>query len=557
MALEEHGYRPAKGQTLLQTPGKAETGRKYALLTSATSDLDLSELIAMSKNRKNVNGEKLKVILATPALAEGVDFRYIRQVHILDPWWNMSRLEQVAGRAMRTCSHALLPFEQQNCTVYYHVVRTDDGRECFDEYTYRTKVERKAEKIALVRRVMEESAMDCPVQNQVNTLPADWKALEITQVRAENNEGITMTLSGMLAPVFSDFEDVKECVVKPSTKDPDHIRPLSAYLDVRDEMLTKLEKLFVDKPIWDREELILALKEYSRDVVIYTLQQAISTGYTFTDAFNRPSLLESKGDLYALAPSGIPNQTVVDRTTKPSEPVPIELEAPEEPDVIARETVDAGMLEERRMAYDFPPEVLSRFSTEVLNGYIFDHEFTADEKRAFLRDHADLVPFGSRLRVPGTEYIVLGNNVYEPPEEPVGTVRTRVDTWTKNLIQSFIDKKEVLFASVGSKGIVTVSKMVVEGDEIKRNIDKTQKRFEPITCGTGSNDKKTMLKFAAFIDSKGIGVPTSISDRGSRWCMYIELLAREEHKCFWVTPEELDVLYAPDNEKVFRAVFKK
>jgi hypothetical protein len=26
-------------------------------------------------------------------------------------------------------------------------------------------------------------------------------------------------------------------------------------------------------------------------------------------------------------------------------------------------------------------------------------------------------------------------------------------------------------------------------------------------------------------------------------CVYIELLAREEHNCMWITPEELSVLY--------------
>ena len=558
MALEEHGYRPAKGQTLLKSPGKAEKGRKYALLTSGTSDFDLSELIQMSKDRRNVNGDILKVIIATPALAEGVDFRFIRQVHILDPWWNMSRLEQVAGRAMRTCSHALLPFEQQNCTVYYHVVRTDDGRECFDEYTYRTKVERKAEKITMVRRIMEESAMDCPLQNQVNALPADWKNLEIQQVRAEGNQRVTATLSNLMAPVFSDLGDVASCIVRPSVPDGDHVRPLSTYLDVRDEILTKLGSLFLDKPIWDREELFASLSEYGQDVVIYTLQQAISTGYTFTDSFNRPSLLESKGDLYALAPHGVSSQTVVDRSTQPTATAPVYLEpAQARPNISDVMEIEEGILDERRNAYDFSDDMRARFSESVLNGFVFDHTFTANEKRAYLRKYPDRLPFGSRLYVDGTDYIVLGHNMFDPPEEPVGIAKTRMDAWTKTVLDSFIEKRNALFASVGPKGIVTVSKMVVDGDVVRRNVDKNQKRFEPIVCGTGSNDKATMMAFAKYADARGRGVPETLSARGSRWCTYIELLAREEHNCIWITPEELDVLYSPENEKVFRAVFKK
>jgi hypothetical protein len=555
MALEEHGYRPAAGTTLLQTPSKPEAKKTYMLLTSATSDRDLADLIQLSKDRKNVNGDKIRVIITSPAISEGVDFRFVRQVHILDPWWNMSRLEQVAGRALRTCSHALLPFEHQNCTVYYHVVRTDDGRECYDEFTYRTRVEKKAEKIAIVRRVMEESAMDCPLQNQVNVLPADWKNLEIEQVRSEGNQRIVATLSDMMAPEFSDLGDVSTCIVKPSIPDPDHVRPLSSYLDVRDELLAKLSNLFLDKPIWDRNELLAALSEYSRDVVIYTLQQAIATGYSFTDAFRRPSLLESKGDLYALAPNGVPSQTVVDRTTEPAitkavdmEPIVTEIAKPQ-----LRE-IPETFLDEKRLSYEFPPEARARFSDAILNGYIFDHALTTEEKVAYLREHGERVPFSNRLKVPGTNYIVLGDGTFDPEEIPVGGDLTKYQDWEKRLVSGFIEKRTKLFASLTPKGMLTVSKMT---ESMERNLEKNQKRFEPIACGTGANDKKTMLAFAKHIDGRGEGVPESLSTRGSRWCMYIELLAREEHNCFWVTPEELDVLYSPENEKKFRAVFKQ
>jgi hypothetical protein len=47
--------------------------------------------------------------------------------------------------------------------------------------------------------------------------------------------------------------------------------------------------------------------------------------------------------------------------------------------------------------------------------------------------------------------------------------------------------------------------------------------------------------------------------------VYIELLAREEHRCVWVTPEELSVLYdgkakkgqAPTNQDTFTDSFRK
>jgi hypothetical protein len=131
----------------------------------------------------------------------------------------------------------------------------------------------------------------------------------------------------MMAPAFDEAPDVEQCKVTPSEPDPDHVRPLSSYLDSRDEILTQVGKLLIDKSIWDREQLFSALRPFSREVVIYTLQQAISTAFRFTDAFGRPSLLESKGDLYALAPIDVPNSTMIERTTKP--PIRVEIPLPE------------------------------------------------------------------------------------------------------------------------------------------------------------------------------------------------------------------------------------
>lgn len=545
MALEEHGYRPATGDTLLVNPGESDGKNKYMLLTGDTPDSELSSLMQLVKSSKNRNGEKVRVIITTPAVSEGVDFRYIRQVHILDPWWNMSRMEQVAGRAMRTCSHALLPFDEQNCTVYYHVVRTGDGRECFDEYTYRTKVEAKAIKIAKVRKVLAESAMDCPLQNSVNTLPDAWKRVEVIQKRSERdgaNESAPYYLADLLAPTFNDSPDVMKCEVTDGKKDDNRVRPLSTYLDVRDEILTKLGKLFIDKPIWERTQLLAAMKGYAEDVVLYNLQQAISTGYRFKDSFNRSSILESKGDLYALAPAGVPNKTLLERTTEPPVARPVDLEAAEEVEVpVVEETKD--LVEERR---NFPDLIKSRFSEEVLNGYVFDHMLNPEEKRAYLRKYANKLPFANRLFVPGTDIIVLGKDNYDPPEELVGSDRTAYEAWKKALVDRFISNKDKVFGSVNATGAFTVSKMT---EDIKRNITKEMKRYDPITCGTGANDKGTMTKYAKYIDKTGVGIPAGA---GSKWCMYVELLAREEHNGVWVTPEELDVLY---NDKSARDVF--
>ena len=51
--------------------------------------------------------------MISPAGAEGLTLISTRQVHIMEPYWNQSRLDQVIGRAIRYCSHKDLPEEDK------------------------------------------------------------------------------------------------------------------------------------------------------------------------------------------------------------------------------------------------------------------------------------------------------------------------------------------------------------------------------------------------------------------------------------------------------------
>lgn len=557
MALEEHGYGPYQGKPLL-VDNANKKGSYILLSTMNPQDLNITSMIDRAKDIRNKEGKMIRVIISSPVVAEGVNFRYVRQVHVLDPWWNMSRIEQVIGRGLRTCSHQALPFEKQNCTVYLHTVRTSDGIECYDEYTYRIRVEPKAIRIAKVRKVIAESAMDCPIQKDINTLPAQWQGFEVEQNRSEGKVNVTNPLIKMMAPAFDSSPGITQCIIRPSEEDPEYKRPLSTYIDVRDEILQKIGSLFVDKPIWDRNQLIKALKNYKEDVVIYNLQQIIQSGIRFKDAFGREALLESKGDLYTITPIGIQNGTMIERTIKPVVRESVELQKVEVP-VITEAEISENILTERREAFNFPSNAKTRFTEDILNGYIFDHMFSEEEKLAYLkRQPRPTTPsYISRLYVEGTNYIVLGNEKYYPPEIPVGSNKTKVVAWTNNLVQQFIDKKDVIYGSINKDGKFTLSKVTKEGDKMVPGYTKTSKNYSPTTCGTGAVQISTMREIATYVDAQGIGFPEDVTSTVIG-CVYLELLMREQNKCFWLTPEELDVLFKNnENKEKFTKEFRK
>lgn len=106
---------------------------KYFIWSSETKSKDKDGvLINRARNTfnslQNADGSRLKVILGTRSVMEGVSFKNVKQVHITDPWWNESRIEQILARASRYCSHSNLPSDEQYVDIYRHYsVLPSDG----------------------------------------------------------------------------------------------------------------------------------------------------------------------------------------------------------------------------------------------------------------------------------------------------------------------------------------------------------------------------------------------------------------------------------------------
>ena len=57
----------------------------------------------------NNRGEIIKIFMITSSGAEGISLKNVRYVHIMEPYWNFIRIDQVFGRAIRMKSHMDLP----------------------------------------------------------------------------------------------------------------------------------------------------------------------------------------------------------------------------------------------------------------------------------------------------------------------------------------------------------------------------------------------------------------------------------------------------------------
>jgi hypothetical protein len=92
----------------------------HATYCTWTRELGNNLLYAFNKVT-NRYGQEITLIFISQSGAEGISLKHIRQVNIMEPFWNKIKLDQVIGRARRISSHVSLPINQRNVKVYEYI----------------------------------------------------------------------------------------------------------------------------------------------------------------------------------------------------------------------------------------------------------------------------------------------------------------------------------------------------------------------------------------------------------------------------------------------------
>lgn len=94
--------------------------RRYVVWSGDETLREKDNIRAVFNSAANDDGSQIQVVIGSPAIKEGVSLLRIRNVHILESYWNHSRLEQIFGRAVRYCSHKSLPARDRSVTIYIY-----------------------------------------------------------------------------------------------------------------------------------------------------------------------------------------------------------------------------------------------------------------------------------------------------------------------------------------------------------------------------------------------------------------------------------------------------
>jgi len=116
LVLQSNGYEKFDHKQPQQTKGL-----RYTFITGSESPDE--RRINKEKFNEDANkfGEYIQIMIISSAGAEGISLTCVRQVHVLEPYWNYVRIDQVMGRAIRMRSHMSLEKAERNVEQYLYL----------------------------------------------------------------------------------------------------------------------------------------------------------------------------------------------------------------------------------------------------------------------------------------------------------------------------------------------------------------------------------------------------------------------------------------------------
>ena len=234
----------------------------FLLITGASDETgeDIPEIkqkiIKQVFNKSNnKNGQFLKFILGSKVMTEGITLENVKEVHILDVHYNLGKVDQVIGRAIRMCKHQAVIDEKNKfpeVNVYRYVASINKGLST-DEVLYQ-KAELKYLLVKKVERILKTVAIDCPLLLHNNKFPEEIeKYKNCVPPTLENvKKGKT------ICPALCDFQ---KCDFKCENKDLN-----KSYYDSKKDDYKNISKKDLDYSSFDNNMALIEINNLKGQV---------------------------------------------------------------------------------------------------------------------------------------------------------------------------------------------------------------------------------------------------------------------------------------------------
>lgn len=129
---------------------------------------------------KNKDGSKIRIILISPAGSEGISLKNVRQVHVMEPYWNEVRIEQLIGRAIRQCSHRDIPVDERYVEIFRYNAVSNENELTTDQEIQELALE-KSTLIDYFLKTVKEVAVDCELFKAHNMIDAEYQCFKFNE----------------------------------------------------------------------------------------------------------------------------------------------------------------------------------------------------------------------------------------------------------------------------------------------------------------------------------------------------------------------------------------
>jgi len=308
LALEEIGMNRINSKdNLFANRNNKSINLRYSMITGDKKySKNNSQEIKVINNNKNSNGDLCKVVLISQAGSEGIDFKNLRQVHILEPWHNLNRIDQIVGRAIRDCSHKDLPLSKRNCQIFMHGSYIDENEEPIDMFYYR-RSEKKAMKIGLVQKVLKSISVDCIInekQKQFSNLKEKIPIMELATKDVIKKFPVKDKPYSLVCDYQKDCDYKCLNTITPGVDIED--KSTYSYLHTKNNQLVdKIKKLFLKKHVYRFEEIvdIFELNENDLEQVYSTLTHLVKNNTEIVfDKYGKKGNIMNVKNLYIFQP---------------------------------------------------------------------------------------------------------------------------------------------------------------------------------------------------------------------------------------------------------------
>lgn len=285
--------------------------KRYAILTSDSDKDTIRNILNVFNSTENVNGDYIKVVIASRKAREGLNLANVQNIHLVNPSWNQANMYQAMFRAIRATSHVqLLKLLKEQAAkegktqdqinkirvkvrVYQHcsvlsdeedIIETSkdllgrDGDVSVELQMYQLS-EQKDRNNALVMRMLKRCALDCQINKSRNARrPSDIDGTSICNYTSCDYKCVNPE------PAYEDF----------STYDVYYKQELVNKIKER------LVELFRIKNNYSVSEIFNFISDYPPKFVIQSLAEMIKSKTTFLNRYGYTSFLNEDGDKFFL-----------------------------------------------------------------------------------------------------------------------------------------------------------------------------------------------------------------------------------------------------------------